>query len=509
MKLEDALAGAGLRDLRAFTEAWQIDVVKRDDPADYIDRTLAQLKSFSDLERVEHHLALLADLPYRAQSLAKAALRQLINSPDYSAVVDEFDAAMIEQERAFVDWASKPAALRHLDPKVVEIYQAVLEAAWEDSVNNYEYRLLERLRAKLGITRRDHRVIELQIGKFPSASGGPHTAAEIEDAMRNVTHRGLAIRITMGARRLYVIPAELAEALRAQLGIELTGSAFANLLQHLPVSVIRDALEKAGQPFAGTREFLSARLMDGYISPKAVLRGLTDEQLSDLLKGFPSVRQDGSHEIKVRNIVKYFDTLPLSAPVVSGDRGEAYVSYYKEIASRDYGTLRAAGIASKDREVERAFEVATHTIFRDYLGMQPEVMEGSRHADGRVLLTASKRVLLWDCKSCETKYTLTDALARQFLGYCEEAAPAIASPMLIIAPGFSSDSAAVAQRLKALCPPGTEVALITADSLLWLARHWRQRRAKEDVKALPWQILATTGELDQATLESRLKLFGS
>jgi hypothetical protein len=140
--------------------------------------------------------------------------------------------------------------------------------------------------------------------------------------------------------------------------------------------------------------------------------------------------------------------------------------------------------------------------------MDPEAMEGSRHADGRVVLSASKRVLLWDCKSCESKYTLTDALARQFLSYCAEAAPAIASPMLIIAPGFSPESAAVAQRLKVHCPPGTEVALIAAESLLWLARHWRQRRVKEALKTLPWEVLATTGELDQATLESRLKLFG-
>jgi hypothetical protein len=509
MKLDEALGGAGVRDLRAFTEAWQIDVVKRDDPAEYVDRTLAQIKSFSEAERVEHHLALLADLPYRAQSLAKAALRQLINCPDYSAVVDEFHAVMIEQEQVFSEWAGKPTALRHLDPKVVEIYRVVLEAAWEDSVNSYEYRLLERLRAKLGITRRDHRVIELQIGKFPSITGGPHTASEIEDAMRNLTKRGLALRITVSGRHLYVIPSELADCLRTQLGIELTAPAFANLLQHLPVGALKDALEKAGQPFTGNREFLSARLVDGYVSPKAVLRGLTEEQLDEVLKRFPGVRQDGSHEIKVRNLVKYFDALSLSLPEpMMEDRGEAYVSYYKELASRDYGTLRAAGIASKDREVDRAFELATHTLFRDYLGMDPEAMEGSRHADGRVVLSASKRVLLWDCKSCESKYTLTDALARQFLSYCAEAAPAIASPMLIIAPSFSPDSAAVAQRLKVHCPPGTEVALIAAESLLWLARHWRQRRVKQALKTLPWEVLATTGELDQATLESRLKLFG-
>jgi hypothetical protein len=142
-------------------------------------------------------------------------------------------------------------------------------------------------------------VIELQIGKFPSASGGPHSAVEIEEAMRNLTHRGLALRTTIGGRRLYVIPAELAERLRSCLGIELTAPAYANLLQHLPVSVIRDALEKAGQPFTGTRDFLSARLIDGYVSPKAVLRGLTDEQLGELLKTFPTVRQDGSREIKM------------------------------------------------------------------------------------------------------------------------------------------------------------------------------------------------------------------
>ena len=36
MKLEDALQCLEIRDLRALTDAWGVDVVKRDAPAEYI-----------------------------------------------------------------------------------------------------------------------------------------------------------------------------------------------------------------------------------------------------------------------------------------------------------------------------------------------------------------------------------------------------------------------------------------------------------------------------------------
>src|SRR5262249_3443644 len=156
---------------------------------------------------------------------------------------------------------------------------------WEDSVNASEFRLLERLRTKLGITRRDHRIIEIQLGKYPSANGTVHTASEVEDAARHLLRRGLVLRVAgAGQPKSYCIPDELASLIREILGVELTAPAYLNLLNQMPVAALRSALEAANQPFAGTRDFLAARLVDGYVSPKAVLRTLTDDQLDKLLK---------------------------------------------------------------------------------------------------------------------------------------------------------------------------------------------------------------------------------
>ena len=510
MNLEEALHAAGLQALRAFAEAWGVDVVKRDDPADYVDRILANRREMLTPEAVEHHLSPLKDLPYRAQMLSKVALRQLINETDYACAVDVFHGTIIKQEKEFVEWAQKPNALRHLDGKVVDIYKAVLEAAWEDNVDAGEFRLLERLRTKLGITRRDHRVIELQLGKFPSSSGGVHTVAEIEEATRHLTRRGLVIRVAVNGTRSYCIPTELADVIRRLMGIELTATAYHALLQHVPVTAMREALQEAGQAFSGTRDFLLARLIDGYVSPKLVLRRLSESQLADLLRTFPSVRQEGTTTTRINSVIRHFDQLKLSAAVDDGEHpDETYVSYYVELGSRSYATLRAAGVITNDRNVERLFERATTHLFSEYLGLTVQPLDGSKHADGLVTFEDPRRVLLWDCKSCEGEYPLTDRMARQFLDYCTAAAPKAVTPMLVIAPGFSREASDVVQRLKAQCPPGTEVALITADDLLWLARLWRQRRAKGGATGLPWQVLAETGKIDRATLEKRLKTFAN
>jgi hypothetical protein len=508
LKLDLALQTVGLRDLRSFTEAWGVDVVKRDDPAEYADKVLANRTELLNHAAVEKHLQL-SDLPYRVHMLTKAQLRRLLNERDYSCEVDAFHGMFLQEEQQFLEWATKPTALRHLDPKVRDIYATVLEAAWEDNVNASEYRLLERLRAKLGITRRDHRIIELQLGKYPSATGGgTHTVAEIEDGMRHLLKRGLVLRVqTKTGARSYCIAEEIASLLREILAIELTAPVYLNLLNQLPVTVLRSALEAAGQPFTGARDFLAARLVDGYVSPKAVLRQVSDDQMEKLLKVLPTVRQDGTKEIRVRNVVRYFDSLDLLAPDLAVDRSETYVSYFTELAKRSYEVLRAAKVIAKDRDVERHFEDATTTLFRDYLGYTVEAMDGSNHPDGRVTLDDPHRVILWDCKSCESEYSLTDRLARQFLGYAHAAAPMVASPLVVVAPAFSSDAVSCAVRLKVQCPPGTEIALLAAEDLLWLARMWRQRRTSKEAGRLPWQVLATTGLLSRDHLEQRLRAF--
>ncbi len=511
MKLSDALQQLNLRDMRRAADAWGVEVVRRDDLDEYRHQVLANQSEILSPKNIERYLDL-EGLPYHVQVMAKAALRRLLNEPHYVAEIGAFHTALIDAERAFLEYASSSKALKHLTSDRIDIYKTVLAAAWEDNVNASELHLLEVLRNKLGITRRDHRVIEVQLGRFPSATGKAHTVPEIEEAVRHLSHRGLVLEVRLpGGAKAYCIPDELGDAIRLQMGIELKGANFSALMAKLPVRVLRQALDEAEQPFVGSRDFLSARILDGYVSPRAVSRLLTEDEMASLLTGLPGIKLDGSKEIRVRNVVRYFDKLDIADVGEGGtaDRTELYVRYFSDLARRAYDVLRAAGVITKDKDVDRGFEQATAHLFQVGLGLSLETFEGSNHADGRAALDDPHRVLLWDCKSCEQQYALTDRLARQFLAYATAAGPRVASPLMVIAPAFTDDSLDAVMRLKVLCPPGTEIALITADDLLWLSDTWAKRRIQGGAGSLPWQVLATTGLLERTVLQKRLKAFAS
>ncbi len=395
-----------------------------------------------------------------------------------------------------------------MNAKTVDLYKTVLEAAWEDSVNASEFRLLERLRLKLGIARRDHRVIELQLGKFPSESGALHTAKEVNEAIGHLERMGLVLRARLKDEHIYCVPDELAIPLRQLLKIELQTPAYLNLLKNVQVSTMKAALEASNQLFTGTREFLASRLIDSYTSPKAVLKLVEDDQLRAWARKLSLPNSDSSKDALIRRIVKFYDTSTTKAIGQGVSRHEQLVGFYVELASRDYNKLRAAGVIEKDIQVERFFEDATTYLVREYLFLETEKFEGSNHADGRALYPDKRHVLLWDCKSSESEYSLTEKSSRQFLAYCTRtSAPQIPCPMMIIAPSFSKESVAEAQRLKTQCTVGTEIALIEASTFLWLCRQWHQQHASTDKKPLPWQVLATSGKLSEENLKLRLKSF--
>jgi len=504
--LHDVLSYLGIRDLRTLAEAWDVEVIRKDDRTEYVDQLRQSKHKLLDEAHVKPKLAF-DDLPYRVHMLVRWILRELLNSPGYTVPVDEFHESIIREEQELIEWAANGRALQHLDRKVVDIYKTILQAAWDDGeVNGAEYNLIEKLRQKLGITRRDHRVIEVQIEHFPSRSGGAHSVEEIEAAGYHLAKHGLLLRCKLDdGQKVYCIPEELGDILRGLYHIELMAPNYLSMLQQVPVAVIRAALEQEGQPFQGSREFLTARAIDGYVSPRSVLRQLNDHQLSGFLRALPGIRQDGSREIKVRNIVKYYDRLSIvTTPSGEPDnRITSYIAYYTDLARRAYDVLHATNVIARDNDIERAFEEATTALFVDYFRHKVTAMPGSNHADGRIDLDGSNRLILWDCKSCDGAYTLTEAGSRQFLAYASATDAKVASPMLVVAPAFTEESVAVAHKLKVHCRPGTEVALITADDLKWLAEVW-QKRGKG---CLPWEVLAYTGRLTRQVLEERLGTF--
>jgi len=113
-------------------------------------------------------------------------------------------------------------------------------------------------------------------------------------------------------------------------------------------------------------------------------------------------------------------------------------------------------------------------------------------------------MVLWDCKSALRPYALTEPKCAQFLQYVAKEDPNVVSPFLVFSCDFTSDSEARALALKARCRPGTEIALMTAADLQWLADKWN---TEYPGKRLPLDVLAHSGLLNRDILKMRLELF--
>jgi hypothetical protein len=74
----------------------------------------------------------------------------------------------------------------------------------------------------------------------------------------------------------------------------------------------------------------------------------------------------------------------------------------------------------------------------------------------------------------------------------------------VIVPEIADEAALGAARLKIECDTDTDIALITAEDLLWLAEEWPTRKSS---KPFNLDVLNITGILTRQLLEQRLKLF--
>jgi len=195
--------------------------------------------------------------------------------------------------------------------------------------------------------------------------------------------------------------------------------------------------------------------------------------------------------------------LTKSVEAAPEDPDKIYYAYLVELAARQYDVLRAASVIQHDQNVDRAFERGVRYAFSNSLGHPAIQFTGSAHADGGVA-AKNGRMVLWDCKSALRPYALTEPKCAQFLQYVAREAPNVVCPFLVFSCGFTDDSSARALALKANCPPGTEIALMTAADLKWLADRWSKDYPN---KRLPLDVLAHSGFLNTEVLELRLKLF--
>jgi len=503
MKIADVLPELTILPLRRFADAWDVSTIKSDKRDVFEQAILGEVSRIDTEEAVLLRLAAFErEVEYVRRTNAEMLLRRILDQPGH-VIADECELikGAVDADAALFEYARGNTSTRHLDQRTIDIYASVLEVAWENKVSFDEYQLIKRLQRKLNIARRDHRVIEMRVvGTSPI---GPQ---EAEQALRDLTYHGFVCRFKRGGQTQVMVPEEIALRLRAIYGVSLQSGAYRNLAAKIPITVIKETLEQANQPAVSLKkDFLVERLIDGDVPPATLLEHLDSDALDELFANFPDQKRPAMRAVKIRHLISAFDRFVKTVESPPPDPARTYYDYLVELASRQYGVLRAASVIEQDRNVDRAFERGVRYAFSELLGHPAIQFTGSAHADGGVVAKKG-RMVLWDCKSALKPYALTEAKCAQFLHYVAKEAPNVVCPFLVFSGEFTGDSGPRALALKANCPPGTEIALMTAADLKWLADKWSREYPGE---RLPLDVLAHSGLLNTEILKLRLELFAS
>jgi hypothetical protein len=112
---------------------------------------------------------------------------------------------------------------------------------------------------------------------------------------------------------------------------------------------------------------------------------------------------------------------------------------------------------------------------------------------------------MWDNKSKESVYAFPPSHMKQFKRYIRDSQDRV-SCFLVIVPEIGEEAAENAARLKVESGSDTDVALITAADLVWVAEQW-STQASGSGRTFNVDVFNMTGILSRSVLEQRMKLF--
>jgi hypothetical protein len=207
------------------------------------------------------------------------------------------------------------------------------------------------------------------------------------------------------------------------------------------------------------------------------LSTLSNQELYDLCKALPGANVSGTKDEKISRVVDYFANLIVKEIRAEAEPGERYFEYLVELANRDRENLLANKVVTKDRQMDSAFEDGVRWLFEHRLGLRHLPMTGSDHADGCIEFRSGDRYMRHSLKRV--------------------------SCFLVIVPSVGDGVEETAARLKIESKSDTDVAIITAEDLRWVAENWKHRSTADQLDP---EVFNVTGVLDRALLERRMKL---
>lgn len=442
---------------------------------------------------------------YSDQILLRGILEALVNAPDYMLKEEAIVDAVVEDQRSTITNAEAPDCLKYESTTAVEVFRAVLEVALDDDeLSSEELRLIHKLREKVGLSERAKRLILAQMNHYPRAGNLVHSHSDFKDGLIDLQRRGVVMYCNKLDGGVFLVPEEMVVAIRNALDIELSVAAWSQLLDSLGGAHLSIILEAIGLPKSGTKEQKRDRIIAVGIQPSAALNTLSNQDLYDVCSSLPGAKVSGTKPERLDRIIDYFANLVRKEVSSEATPGERYYQYYSQLAARDRESLLANKVIKKDIDMERAFEEGTRFLFTEKLGLTLIDFPGSDHPDGAFQFRRSDDILMWDNKSKETQYDFPPSHVKQFKRYIRDSARRV-SCFMVIVPTIDEDKCEEnALRLKVESGQDTDIALIEAEDLVWVAEHWKEYERKGGFDP---EVFNHTGILSRKVLTQRMKLF--
>ena len=519
MKFDETIDAIGTqKDLRRVASAYVVDYrnLNETETKEALRKVKPQYLHYDNIATNLYNAFYNNDSP-NLRALSQLIIREiLLNEDGFILKAHETEERVMSLEQKIINRSneidiSDLAARANMQRKNdLELYYFVLQVAWEyqNTKSPDEVNLLLKLRNKLNIHEIDNWIMEAKLGKFPKPNNELHNRGEIREARRFL--HGLGILFPVRTEKdgdLDVIPEELALQIRNILKKEIKEPNYHMLVRHKLVfrkSFLTATLEKSSCCFnpGDTLNTLAEKVILN-IQPSVLLGGtgfrdgLSTEDLHKWCFEL-NLPVSGTKQERIERIINYYDSLRQTTPQPEDNRVIWY-DVYEKLAFRDYSTLRAQNIITKDNEIESKFEEATAYLFQHRLNHTPLKQVGANSPDG--LLSFKDMYVMWDNKSKESPglVNLKDHI-KQFHEYMEKANKQVPI-FFVIAPAFTEESELVAIKYTSE-HLNRNIVLITAEELKCLAEKWSNSTNERHDEPFPLGLLARAGRFNAKLLET-------
>lgn len=514
MKIEEAIEYMSTMYLERILRSYTKDYPKKgeNEYRELIKTNVDTLSDYTNIqERLDEYFLDNRDL-YEKQILYSFVLKSLLSKSDYYATSEEIIEDVRTLENSVIEVSGKANSFKHIEEDPMKIFSSILEVALEDGViSQEELALIVRLRKKLSLNENDQYLIQAKLNLFPSKGNQIHTREEITQIIDDLQKCGVVFCANQHdeiKETIFVLPEEIVPGIKKAIDIELVKDKYQLLLNKLQNVHLRRILKEANLNVGGVKDELIERVIQAGIKPSSALEQLSVNELSELCGELRGLKKSGLKEEKIDRIINYFADLVVKQVDNNEDPREKYYEYLEELAAQDLNNLLGNQIITKANEIERGFELGTRYLFEKKFNLELVEFGGNEHADGYVRFKNTGNILLWDNKSkLDGKpYKFPDNHFRQFRRYIrnESAEGKRVACFLIITSRIDPVARTNALKLKAESNQDTDIALITAENLKFLAEDWTTYSNDTNLNL---HIFSHTGILDRESLKERMKIF--